>query len=143
MKLWKVVAGLAILSFVLVTSPGCARVLGPGPEEVTRQWYQAVGEFDAARMYELTHPERQAALEAALRDPLITVSAAVGLQKRQYFEMRYTVVFDDGQTARVHVAGKVANRLGIIDTVDETVELRKFEGRWLVWSAGGWFQEGE
>lgn len=139
MKLWKVMTGLTILSIVLVTSLGCARVRGPGPEEVTRQWYQAVGEFDAARMYQLTHPERRDELEAALKNPLITVSAAVGLQKRQYFEMRYTVVFDDGQTARVHVAGKVANRLGIIDTVDETVELRKFEGRWLVWSAEGWF----
>jgi len=139
MKLWKVMAGLTILSLVLLAGPGCARVVGPGPEEVARQWYQAVGEFDAARMYQLTHPERRDALEAALENPLTTVSAAVRFQKREYFDMRYTVAFDDGQMAQVRVTGKVANRLGIIDTVDETVELRKFEGRWLIWSAEGWF----
>jgi hypothetical protein len=33
----------------------------------------------------------------------VKVSATVGLQKRIYFEMRYAVTFDDGQTARVHV----------------------------------------
>jgi hypothetical protein len=37
--------------------------------------------------------------------------------KTTYFEMHYAVVFDDGQTARVHVTEKVANRLGVIDTV--------------------------
>ena len=58
----------------------------------------------------------------------VMVSATVGLQKRTYFEMHYAVMFDDGQTARVHVTGKVANRLGIIDTVNETVELHRFEG---------------
>jgi hypothetical protein len=33
----------------------------------------------------------------------VVVSATVGLQKRTYFEMHYTVMFDDGQTARDHV----------------------------------------
>jgi len=33
----------------------------------------------------------------------VMVSATVGLQKRTYFEMHYTVMFDDGQTARGHV----------------------------------------
>jgi hypothetical protein len=33
----------------------------------------------------------------------VVVSATVGLQKQIYFEMRYAVMFDDGQTARVHV----------------------------------------
>jgi len=32
----------------------------------------------------------------------VMVSATVGLQKRTYFEMHYAVMFDDGQTARVH-----------------------------------------
>jgi len=41
----------------------------------------------------------------------VMFSATVGLQKQTYFEMRYAVMFDDGQTARVHVPGKVANRL--------------------------------
>ena len=33
----------------------------------------------------------------------VMVSATVGLQKRTYFEMHYTVMFDDGQTAQVRV----------------------------------------
>ena len=33
----------------------------------------------------------------------VMVSATVGLQKPTYFEMRYAVMFDEGQTARVHV----------------------------------------
>lgn len=63
----------------------------------------------------------------------------MGLRERRYFEMGYTVVFDDGQTAQVRVTGKVANRLGLINTMDETIKLRKLEGHWLVWSADGWF----
>ena len=33
----------------------------------------------------------------------VMVSATVGLQKPTYFEMHCAVMFDDGQTARVHV----------------------------------------
>jgi len=40
----------------------------------------------------------------------VMVSATVGLQEWTCFEMRYTVMFDDGQTARAHIPGKVANR---------------------------------
>lgn len=56
MKLWKAVANLIALGLVLVSGAGCDRILKPGPEEVTQLWYEAVGEFDVAGMYQLTHP---------------------------------------------------------------------------------------
>jgi hypothetical protein len=90
-------------------------------------------------MYQLTHPERRADLELALRNPLVTLGAAVGLQGREYFDMDYALVLDDGQVAEVHVTGKFTNRLGMIKSVDHTVKLRKMEGRWYIWSAHGWF----
>jgi hypothetical protein len=132
-----VVAGLILGSLL-----GCGDLpdlgLVPGPESVAGEWFEAVGAFDIPHMYQLTHPERRAALELALRNPLVTLGAAVGLQEREYFDMDYTLVLDDGQAAEVHVTGKFANRLGMIESVDQTVKLRNMEGRWYIWSAHGW-----
>jgi hypothetical protein len=136
-KMWWMFLAFGLV--VLLTS-GCSRVVGPTPQEVARQWYEAVGAFDTVRMYELTHPELRTGLEASLKRPEITVAAALGLQKLKYFDMHYEVMQQDGQAAQVAVAGKVANRLGGIDTVNETIELRKTNGHWYIWMAAGWLQ---
>lgn len=136
-KMWWLFLALGL---VVLLAAGCSRVVGPTPQEVARQWYEAAGAFDTVHMYELTHPELRTGLEASLKRPEITVSAALGLQKLKYFDMRYEVVQQDGQAAQVAVAGKVANRLGGIDTVNETIELHKTDGHWYVWMAAGWLQ---
>ena len=124
---------LTVCLFIVVgTACGAAR--RAKPEEVAHQWYEAVGDFDTARMYQMTHPDRRADLEKNLEDPLTTVGTLLGLQEREYFSMRYTVVFQDEQAAQIRVSGKVSNRLGHIDSVDETLELRLAEGAWAVWS---------
>lgn len=76
-------------------------------------------------MYRLTHPRRRTALEETLENPLVTIGAAIGLQKREYFDMQYSVVYENGTIARVRVTGMVTNRLGTIDRVDRAVELRR------------------
>jgi hypothetical protein len=134
---------LAVAGLILASLLGCGDLpdlgLTQGPEQVAGQWFEAVGAFDTPSMYQLTHPERRADLEVALRKPLVTLGAAVGLREREYFNMSYTLVLDDGQAAQVHVAGKFANRLGMIESVDRTIKLRKLEGQWYIWSAEGWF----
>lgn len=97
------------------------------------------GDFDAARMYKLARPDRRAYLEKALENPLTTIGTLMGLQKREYFSMRCTVVNQDKQTAQVNVSRKVSNRLGHIVSVNETLELRAGEGAWVIWSCRGWF----
>ena len=137
MRHWKTMMVLAVL--VLVLGGGCSGSeslgLGPSPETVTQQWFEALGEFDVARLYELTHPQKRAELEADLENPLVTVGAVLGLAEQDFFEMSYTVVSKDGEIAQVQVTGKVTSRLGMIDDVHEIIDLRKFEGRWYIWSA--------
>ena len=142
MKHWRKIASLVLLGLILVAGIGCngiPNIPEAGPAEVARQWYEAVGKYDGARMYELTHPGRRADLEVALKAPVAAIKPVLGLEKRDYFEMRFTVLFNDGQTAFVRVTGKEANRLGMISTVNETVELRRHEGQWRIWAAEGWF----
>ena len=124
---------------IIVAGTACSAARRTKPEEVARQWYAAVGGFDTARMYQLTHHDRRADLEKILENPLTTVGTLLGLQERKYFSMQYTVVFQDEQAAQVHVSGKVSNRLGHIDSVNETLELRLAEGEWAIWSCSGWF----
>jgi hypothetical protein len=141
-KRQQLMAWPAVASLILMSVVGCAGLPDVdlrGPESVAGEWYEAVGAFDAPGMCMLTHPERRVHLDLALRNPLVTLGAIAGLQEREYFDMRYTLVFDDGQAAQVHVTGMFANRLGMLQAVDQTIELRRLEGRWYVWSADGWF----
>ena len=128
-----------MLALLLVVGVGCSHSIAPGPEILAQQWFEAAGDYNVPQMYQLVHPERRADLEAALEDLLQVVGAAVGLQKRQYFEMRYVVAFNEQQTAWVHASGKAALPLGLIEDVDATIELRKLNGRWFIWSVEGWF----
>jgi len=137
MKPRKRLLSLVVLSLALTFCVGCSASssmgLGPAPEKVVRQWFEAVGEFDVPRMHELTHPAKRADLELALENPLVTVGAALGLAKQDFFEMSYTVASNDGKAAEVRATGKVTNRLGRIDDVDEVIELRKLDSQWYIW----------
>lgn len=132
---------LVVLALLLALVAGCGGAGGvgftPPPHELAQQWFEAIGEFDVARMYELTHPQKRAELEAELEDPFTVVGATLGLLERDFFEMNYTVIFNDGETAQVRVTGKATSRLAAIDDVYETIDLRKLEGRWYIWSAEG------
>ena len=125
----------AALAGLLLLGAGCARIVSPGPKEVARDWYAAVGEFDTVAMYGLTHPERRATLEAALENPLVTLGAVVGLQKQTFFDMAYEVALKQGDIAQVRAVGRCANRLGMIEELDEVLDLRRLDGRWYVWYA--------
>ena len=130
---------LVALCLIIVAGTACSAARRTKPEEVARQWYEALGEFDTVRLYQMTHPDRRVDLEEALENPLTTLGTLIGFQEREYFSMQYTVVFQDEQTAQVHVIGKVSNRLGHIDSVNETLEFREAEGEWAIWSCSGWF----
>lgn len=134
----KLLASLWTCSLI-VTMLGCSLPeleLAPGPESAVQAWFDAVAAFDVPQMYELTHPTQRGDLEEALENPVVILGTVLGLEERQYFEMDYALVYDDGETALVHVSGKVTNRLGMIDTVDKTIELRKLDGRWFIWFRG-------
>ena len=70
-------------------------------------------------------------------DAKLTYRATLGLAKQDFFEMTYTVLFNDGEAAQVQGTGKVTGRLGSIDDVDQVIELRRLDGRWYIWSVEG------
>ena len=112
MKVWKWVVRLIILSMFLTLGCGCDLRLWSSPEDVTRQWHEAVGAFDTGRMLELTHPERRPRLRAALLNLFVRVMSAIGLQERIYLDMRYDMESANEEIAHVRVTGEVANSLG-------------------------------
>ncbi len=134
--------GIALLFLLLILAAvlsGCGKLLPPGPEKVAADWYEALGAFDTARMYQLTHPEQRETLQRTLDNPITSLLNLTGLAGATYFDMQYEVVAKDGDMAMVHVTGKASTKLGSITDVDETIELRRYDGHWYVWDIGsGW-----
>lgn len=130
---------LFLLFLSVATLTGCGKLLPPGPEQVAAEWYEAMGAVDSARMYQLTHPDQRETLQRTLDNPITSLLNLTGLSGATYFDMKYEVVARDGDTAQVHVTGKASTKLGAITDVDETIELRRQDGRWYIWSLGsGW-----
>jgi hypothetical protein len=140
MKVLRRFAFLTCVAVLLLQSSACTQsLITPGPEQAVRDWYAALGDFDVPRLYALTAPERRDRLEADLRDPLVVASSALGLAKQQYFDLKCVPTPGEGRLTTVRVTGKVLGPLRVIEPVDDTLQLVFVNGRWLVWSATGWF----
>ena len=132
-------APVFLLLLLAATLSGCGKLFPPGPEQVTKEWYEALGAVDSARMYQLTHPDQRETLQRTLDNPITSLLKLTGLSGITYFDMKYEVVAKDGDMAQVHVTGKASTKLGSITDVDETVELRRYDDRWYIWNPGsGW-----
>jgi len=114
------------LHFFSPTSAPAAAAPEQNPRQLTQEWYAALGEFDTAKMYLITKPEKRPRLEDRLKRVDSVILGAADLQKQKFFEMRYSTLSGDGQLAQVRVIGKSsAVRTGLISNVDTTVDLVK------------------
>jgi hypothetical protein len=126
------------LGLIIVLLPAC-RALDPHkPEKAVEAWYEALSIGDITKLYEVTHPDRQAKLEAALTDPLRILVRLTALDERKCFEMKY-LVFQEEQNALVHVTGKCVDRFGFLTNLDETFEMILMDKQWYIWSVGNLF----
>lgn len=134
-----------LILLILLLLVACKVPNLPGPDEAMSpkalldEWYSARGEYNVVSMYKLTHPARQRALEETIESPSETVKDFLDFQRMDYIEMHYAITYEDSDVMRIEVRGRANTVYNRIVDINETVELRRFEGDWYVWSVEGWF----